>query len=372
MLSIREIKVHSSGVVCLAGVFTFSVACFFFVINNSWFLGQDFDHLVLLQNLSFADYLINPIDIHAPLLLHRLVTWFVFEVMGMHYDLAVALLVFTHLVGCIYLYKLLQLIKPGVLAVAVVTIYAVNFYIVDLLMWWSAGLHRFPYILCALGACYHTIKICDGKYYAHTALALLYFITALGFFEKGIFIPLYVAWVVLCRYVLAKEMPGFKQFAVVAIMTMGSAFYLLALWHPEQLRPSIHDSLHAAYVYFSAALQIFMPFAHSKSLYATALISFVLLSTFLIFRNRLHFFTVFGLILVFFVNVWPLASSSRVAMFGLDVVLLNRYYFDMAFLFSIFLYCLLVELRIDTLKNNNFLNLRVWPLLIGAAILYGA
>ena len=176
------------AITCLLGAYVWS---------TSYFLFDDYWHFALAEDKNFLEYLFTPIDVHyVPL--HRLFTYLIYRLAPLNFALALLVLVIFHALTVVYLYRLLQLLNDRPYNRALILIYAANIYIMEPLMWWSAGIHRFPYILLSVGALYSYVqyRATDQRRFFLGALAA--FVLALGFYEKGVLIPAYLLGVELC------------------------------------------------------------------------------------------------------------------------------------------------------------------------------
>lgn len=331
----------------------FSVAALSYAINNSWFLGQDFDHLVLLQSTDFITYLLTSIDIHFPLPLHRLACWLLFDVASMNYSLATFLLIATHLASAWYLYKILYTLKPALLATVLATIYSVNFYVLDLFTWWSAGLHRFPYLLLSFIACHHILRLTEsGRVLNHLTVIVAAQIIALGFFEKAVFIPIYLAIVLAAQFVIKNTLPNKSQLTAAAITLAISSIYFLVSPRPDQSLPDIHSASIAGSKFLAAYLQSILPSSYNKSLDMYVLAAYLSIAILAAIKNPKLIIFIAMIAAAICANIIPIAYSSRVTLFGTDVLLIHRYFFDMVFILIIFIYVIL------SASFNNKLNTR--------------
>lgn len=315
----------------------------YYASHNSWFLGQDFDHLVLLQSLSFWDYLFAPIDIHNPLPLHRLFCWLVYKPLGMNFLAASAMLGVFHLFGVYFFYRVLAHISPGVSAAFLAVILCINLYVLDLLFWWSAGLHRFPCLALIFAVCHMALD----PVWLKNPIRLVVFVAlaqliGFGFFEKSVFLPLYLAACFSAVYCVQGIMPSRLQLGILVVTLIISLGYLMLLPHGHQEYPSLEQSLSAGIKYLHYYLISFLPWRLAP-LPSFSLVlffyGFVVVACALL--NRRVIIAVGFIAVALGGSVAPLVHSSRVLLFGEDVVVSLRYFHDNLFLLFIFFHLIL-------------------------------
>lgn len=317
-----------ASLICIA----FSLAIFYYTQYNSWFLGQDFDHLVLLQDLSFNEYLFTSIDIHFPLPLHRLFCWLFYQQLNMNYAAATAFLIALHCATTYLLYNLLENIAKSTFNIFLAGIYFTNFYTIDLFTWWSAGLHRFPYLLCMISACLILSKLNNQKVALKAISIAGIQVIALGFFEKAALLPLYLALTMAAAYSSGTSRPNRAQIITLLVCSAISLSYILLTPKQPQDRPDILAALTAGMEYMGAFIQSIFPTGFSKPLIPAAILlgGLSILVTSLI--NPKTLITTTLALASIAANIAPIAYSSRITLFGNDVLLIHRYFFDNLFI----------------------------------------
>lgn len=339
-----------------------------YALANSWFMGQDFDHLILLQKETFAVFLKTPIDIHFPLPLHRLFCWFFYQELKMNFPAAISFLGIIFLCSGIYLYKLLQIIQPSRINPALITLYTGNIYLLDLFIWWSSGLHRFPYILSAIACCYHGLNYQKLLQKRDALLCLCFFFIAFGFFEKAILIPAYVFAVVIGDTLLNNEKIKTKSILLISLMGLISAIYSTALISSSNANHAVTKSpelfLATLQLGVKKSLQCLLPFRYNPLLFPDIPSLFPLIVTFsagwLIYFALKKNTTALAISAAFFtlivLNFLPIAASTRAELFSPLFVLLTRYYFENIFLALIFVAFICKSLRRTAIKPSHFLS----------------
>jgi hypothetical protein len=317
-----------------------SVGWLHFAVTNSWFIIQDLDHLMLLQDTPLIQFLVTPIDMHLPLPLHRLFCWIVFEPLHLSYASGVTCLVVIHLITGLYMWMLLNQISKGWVNYLFVVMYLANYWVLDLFVWWSAGLHRMPYLCASVACCYHGINYahCGKKRDLVVCAALV--VTGLGFFEKAILIPAYVGATLLSLRVLGGEVSLRRTWVVVSVLSMTAGVYvgvISALQGQFVLFSTLRWTLwvfKAVKLQFIALSQSLLPMSYKfgggvEYLVLGLWLAVLCYSCWYSRRSALVWAMFSTLVLL---NLLALSLSDRLERYGLLVVLLQRYAFDNVFL----------------------------------------
>ena len=160
-----------------------------YAYRHSWFQVEDILHFNDWRQLGPWAALQVPIDAYR-LPLHQLCSGLFYQVFGLHFGSAELLL--TALLG-VDIWAMNRVLKK--LGVArlwrawAILFLSTNVYYLDLLTWWSAALHRLPFIGLSLWACSTWLDFRGGRRPAYLGLSLLAFFLALGFYAKAILIP---------------------------------------------------------------------------------------------------------------------------------------------------------------------------------------
>jgi hypothetical protein len=241
-----------------AGVFFGLVAAFHafrvatFALRHTFFFGwgDDIGGFWLAKNLGFFKYLWSPIDVHrVPLL--RLVSYFIYRLSPLRFEPAEAVLVISHVAGCLFLFAALQQIRRTPANCALVAWCAINPYLGSQLFWWTAGAARLPYIVFANAAAYGYLRYRAGGSHRWAAFVAGSTVLSLGFFAKGVLIPLNLAALeIVLRFgersgssgTSTRQKPGHSWALLGGLATL-SALYVLA-WRaatPANLREASWD-----------------------------------------------------------------------------------------------------------------------------------
>ena len=240
-----------------AGVFIAIIAALhttrvaYFALRNSFFFGwgDDIGGFWLAKTLPFFKYLWSPIDVHrVPLL--RLASYCIFRVAPIRFGPAEAVLVACHVAGCAFLFAALQEIRKTPANYALVAWCAINPYLGSQLFWWTAGAARLPYILFSNAATYAYLRFRAHGGRRSFIWAIACVLLSLGFFAKGILIPLYLGalelalrWGERDRGVGTRTPGNRAVWRLLAVLAVVSALYLVA-WRaatPAWLREASRD-----------------------------------------------------------------------------------------------------------------------------------
>jgi hypothetical protein len=182
---------------CFAAVAVYAGSVVRLASRNSHFLDDDLLHFLQVPDTPLWAYLLTPIDLHfAPL--HRLLTFVICRAAPLDFDLALAVLVGFHLAAAIYLFHVLRLLVDDGTGDVLFVIYGVNVYLFAAMVWWSAGAHRFPYILAIAACTFHYLRFRSGRSRLHWALVMIFMTFGLGFYEKAVLIPAYLLAIEFC------------------------------------------------------------------------------------------------------------------------------------------------------------------------------
>jgi hypothetical protein len=177
-----------------AALFTLVFTCVmvWLVDRNSGFRGDDLIVFSEARAEPFWKFIATPMDVHA-VPLHRMVTYLVTLFGRTYYRECLAVLLGFHVLGVVFLYRALQAFarNPGN---AVATYwYASYVNLCVLFQWWLSGMHRLPCIALTSIAIFSYARFRREQTWAWAICTLLSIVTALGFFEKGVFIPVALA-----------------------------------------------------------------------------------------------------------------------------------------------------------------------------------
>jgi len=307
------------------------------------FYGDDFWLFTDSLELSVADYLLAPIDVHfVPL--HRLFTLLIYWAAPLDFGLAVGVLAFFQILGVLYLYKTLQELGNSRTNAWLVLVYASNLYLGALLFWWAPGILRLPYIFFAIASVYN--YLCYRR--SHTAsrflLVVVCFTAALGFFSKAVLIPAYLVGIEVCLFHRSKLRDSLRNgmcigaVAIVGILYLGFAQTVVNR-ETLELNLDVSSQLSAQLTFLvilhQGALGFFADFPAStlnwvvSALWLTAIAASIAIAP----RNAIFWVVGLGLLVL---NIQMIAMSSRMLLVADLLATEHRYYFDLLFVAVLF------------------------------------
>lgn len=328
-----------------------------FALRNSFFIADDFDHFQLATSLPFMEYLLTPIDVHfVPL--HRLASALLLALAPLDFRLGLWAMVAIQLASSVMLALLLKRLRPGPWNPVLVVFFACNSTLLPLLIWWSAGIHRLPYILLTITCLYCYLGYRDSRRLRDLVGCCICFVTALGFYSKAVLIPFYILALEFC-------LSWRDGYGAIGRYKLGIVLLLLAVayvgWY-VMFAPVLRGSGEAS---IAVAIQITLTFFRvlggllllhaaagwgvSGALVALFWVSLIVF-TCLRRRENLVFWT--ALISVLALNFLIIAASSRAQMFGVFLAFVPRYFLEVIYLITIFL-CLILNPAAPAAVNNR-------------------
>lgn len=311
--------------------------------GNSHFFRDDFAGFFLARSQPFWRILATPIDVHfVPL--HRLVNQLVYSLAPLDFDVALAVLVAFHALAVATLYATLRALKDAPSNTVLVFLYATNVYLGVLFLWWTAGLHRLPYVALALVTLYHYLAYRRTARARSVVVAWLCFVAALGFYTKAALIPAVMLGMEIC--LLRETAPGQlrKNGRVIAAFVATSALYVLLA---RSLIASQFSQLHLEPGFLlEFELRSFAVLAAgvfgdvSRPWVAPA--NFIFMGAWLAFAAytiaRAPWNAVVWAVAITLValNFGVVAVSQRTVRYGLSLAATPRYYFELMFIVVLF------------------------------------
>lgn len=351
----RKSLLALSTVLMLVSIF-FALAWGFFAYNHSHFITHDLKNFLLATQVSFADYLALSVDIHfVPL--HRALNYTILSLFPMSFSAALVLLLCFHLLALFFLYRLLQVLNAGPANALILFLYACNAFLAVPLMWWSSGLHRFPYIMLSIICLYH--YACYRRW--HKKKSVFYcavaYLLALGFYSKAILIPVYILALELCLWSVRPSQKVADNFKLIGILL--AFFMAYCFWYTQyadtKITPVVSDFnitsiIDTVSIGVNVTLMSIVPL--TKSLTNSWIFYGILITLFLVFlvNKELRVLPLvcgLGLIVL---NIAVIAVSSRGYQFGVFLVFTPRYYYELYFLVAIF----------SCLAFGDYLNRRIY------------
>ena len=312
------------------------------VCQRAYFRGDDYLGFYSVVTLPLRELLLMPIDVHF-LPLHRLSTWLSYRTAPLDFAVTVGVMSALHLAGLWMLYRVLRLLGAGRLSAPLTALCATNLYFAVLLMWWTAGIARFPYILLTLVAIYHYLVFRRTGSWARVAVVAACVAGACAFFSKGLLIAGYLGAleVVLLPETSRRELVrnlGVVVIAAgvaVAYRLLGNAFVSTAFQAPTIDWGSQLFALQLASLMLCqgiAGVLVTPGMSVANWLVVVAWLAFAVVT---IVRDRFNVVVWLVGLATLAVNFLVITLSPRMVM-GPVVVLAERYYFDVMFLVVLF------------------------------------
>ena len=332
----------------------FTGALLAFARQEGCFFGDDFSTFSLAQQSRLPDALLVPLGSQI-VPLHRALAFFMYSAAPLDWAAALVLLVAFHALGVVYLYRVLELVYPTRINAVIVAAYATNVFAGLQFMWFSAGLARAPYVLFALMAIYHYMRFSETRHGLHAIAVGACYIAAIGFYPKGVLIPMYclgleVAW----RGRAALRIAGHTdKWALLGVLTIASAAYIpLAATADELASKLVLDVLfQVKYLKRGFAVLAFGAFGGVLSpldypdMAADVGALWCIFAGYSIYRVRSNWVPwVVGLGLIG-LNIVMIGVSNRAFIFGDLVAFAPRYQFELYFLMFLFLGVVIQRLR---------------------------
>lgn len=325
-----------------ASLLIFTLLLALFARTNSYFFADDYDHFIQAAQLPLLQMIFSPIDVHyAPL--HKLFSTLIQYLAPLDFDLAVLVLLSFHALSVVFLYKLLQALSDTRLNLLIVFLYGCNPFLLHPLIWWSSGIHRFPYICLTLASLCAYVHYRQSRRPLQLASCYLAFLLAFGFYSKAILIPLYILGLELCLSYRDGLQRWFARFAPGGLMLLVSMGYVL--WYlnfasvaQQGSNTSLAVAIEIILLNFKVMVGVltFQEYAAANAVFDFLLSLLLVGGIYSLVKNRQ--LLVIGLMLLacLGVNFAMLAISSRGQAIGVDLAFQMRYYLEVMFLIAIF------------------------------------
>lgn len=332
-------------VVSMVVMFTWWTARF--TLANSYFIADDYDHFQLAGALPFEEFLLTPIDVHfVPL--HRLFSYLLLKLAPLNFSLAVWLLIAFQLASLLMLYRVLEKIRKGPWNPPLVLLCACNSALLHLIIWWSAGIHRLPYVLLTLVSLFFYLRYRERQRPIELIGCFLSAMIALGFYSKAVLIPFYVLALEFCLS-WREALKAWRRYVPGAVLLLLSLAYVgwYLKFAPVQ-RSDVSTSPDVALEITVAFFRVLMNLVLLRELSQWGLVealvvlfwSALILVTCL--RKRENVIYWLALLGVLALNFLLIAGSSRGQLLGAFLAGALRYYYEVFFLAAIFL-CLILN-----------------------------
>lgn len=333
--------VASLGLVVIAVVYTAAVLRLAW--RTSFFAGDDIFGFWLARTLPFREFVRAPIDVHV-VPLHRLVTYLLQRAFPMNLGAAIAVLSIFHAIGVAALYRVLETLRPSRANVALVAMYSVQVCLGAMFTWWTAGLHRLPYVAASVLTVFFYLKFRSTGSRSALLLAFACVVVALGFFSKGILIPVYLAFVEIALSAVSRSEKRSSRLFALALLAAPSVAYVLA-WRAlvapplRALNPDtalyVRLAARGTEIFGQGALGYWCDTRLSVRLSTGALWgAAIVLSTRREPRTLAAWLGLFSCIALNWILV--ALPRSRAESLGLGLILVDRYYFELEFLAIMF------------------------------------
>jgi hypothetical protein len=313
-----------------------------FLINTriSFFMSDDLNAVALLRRTDFWSYITTHVDIHQ-VPLHRLVNYVLHTLAPMNFAAATLFMIGCHTASLLVLYRALQRLNPSRINLWLILIYALNGYVYLVFHWWSAALHRLPYILFSIVSCYGFLRFHQEQRLRFATIALASALAAAGFFIKAVLIPVYWAALLFCLMDFRGWKKYTSEYVLIAIGLLLSLAYVgwytydnpYDVIQASALGEVLRDSI---YIGLSTVAQMVLQMRLDTGIAPWInLASCVALGATIAFAPRAWRALLMGF-LVISVNLMMIASSSRATFFGALVMLTPYYYAELLFLLAMF------------------------------------
>ena len=308
---------------------------------SSHFIADDYDHFIQAASLPLLELASTPIDIHyVPL--HKLFSALLVYVAPLNYDFALLVLASFHLAACLTLYKLLKTTTHSRYSLTITFLYGSSPLTLDLLMWWSSGIHRLPYIFLSLLCLYsYTLYRNRGKV-LHLLLCTLSFITALGFYSKALLIPVYILALECCLPPRQTKATLLRFSTGLALLGLAALYILWYVKFSPVQKPSANINILVAFEITWLNVKVLLGNLLLQKYEAPLTVSLTVGLAFLLgtlyaakAKPKLAIPACAALTCIL-LNFMMIALSSRAQMFGGFIAFALRYYLEVLFLLAVF------------------------------------
>jgi hypothetical protein len=311
------------------------------VMNRiSFFIGDDLNAVELLQQTGFLTFITTSVDVHL-VPLHRLVNYVLHSLWPLNFTAATIFMTGCHAASAWALYRLLQRLNPSRFNTVLLLMFALNGYVIILMHWWSAGLHRLPYILLSIISCHGFVRFHEQRRARFAVLALLCQVAAAGFFIKAILIPACWAGLLFCLVDFRQWKNYRHELLLVAAGLMLSLAYVgfYAMANPDDMiaggnRGEVMRAGLLAGTSITGHMLLQMPVSHATLPWVNAGLGTLLLAA-VIYARRSWRAVLAGVALVL-VNLAMILMSSRATFYGALIIFIPYYYAELMFVIALF------------------------------------
>jgi hypothetical protein len=299
-----------------------------YLLTYSDFSNDDLSFLIIMKHSGFWQFVLTRAEVHyVPL--HQLLTWLVYHAAPMNFALAVTVVIAFHVGTLIYLTRSFLLLGVGQAGGLFVCAYAGSSLIIFGLVWWAHAEHRAPYVFLDVCAIYHYLAWLRSGRKKHLWIAGIAFVTAFGFYEKSIFIPLHM---LIIGY-LSNEARFRTQLKSVVwppmLFAIGSAAFILAYleFFPGSVQTGLPQALRGDLEFVKVFLASALGLSVSLPLKAMLMIGIVMLGV-SIRRGRGSWKILLAMVLVPFFDYMPIALSNRIEWLGMGIAHQYRFHYE--------------------------------------------
>jgi hypothetical protein len=194
---------------------------------HAHYFADDLYGLWQVRTQPFLRYLATPIDVH-PVPLHRLLTAAMTCTSPLDFWPASLVLGIFFLLGVLFLYLGLEAIRSTPANAVFCAWYTAHVYQFTVFAWWTAALHRLPY-LCLLSLSFYAYaRFRRSRSKALALVVLLSAMATLGFFEKGVLVAPVLAGVEASAWASTPTERRRGNAMLIAAVAACAAAYLLA------------------------------------------------------------------------------------------------------------------------------------------------
>jgi hypothetical protein len=307
--------------------------------SSATFVGDDIIDFWRASTLPLLDFVLTPNDLHfVPL--HRIVARISFEMAPLDHRLGLGVLLGFHVATLVLVYRIATLLVRRSAAAFLVCVYGLHPCLGSLFLWWTSGLHRLGCICFVTAALYSYLRYREEGRRSFLIAVAACSLGAVGFYEKGLLIPVYMAALELSLLACEPEKrPQGKRWLAYLVTGVALCGYLIA-WRrvtPPDFQGVNRD---AGFLlsFVAEGVRHFAPTTFGlwlepewRTLILPAYFWIPPIAATLVLAPR----TVvpwLGLLATLAANMAVLGASSRSRALGYALLLADRYYFENAFL----------------------------------------
>ena len=306
------------------------------------FIGDDVVGFWLAHTTSLPRYLVTPIDVHfVPL--HRLVNYVVFRLSPMNFRFGLGVLLLLHGAAAFALFRVVRDISNRVIASVLVCLYGVNVTLGSLLIWWTSGLHRLGCLAFVSLALLGYVRYRANANVRWLHLTVLATAAALGFYAKGVLIPVYIALIEL-NFVVALGRRAESRRLLWSLGATGAvvcAYVLMWLFATDAPNHSISFDPTLLAIFVDVGLKVFAPLAFGSwlrpdeaAVYVSVWLLLVAVTSFASPRALVAWGSLCAAVALNFGLIG--LSGAKTRLYGASVLMSDRYYFEQVFLIVLF------------------------------------